>query len=161
MIKVIDTINIQEILNSYYAIEKSVVWTDYGYSGKQVGLQYRKDEDPWTSAVGRSKGDELSFDILNDFFINSVFEKIINQYNLKRTRLMWLGAKCCYSMHRDYTPRVHIPLVTNPQCLFVFKHGEIEYLESGNVYWVDTRKDHSAMNGSNDWRLHLVGAVES
>ena len=74
---------------------------------------------------------------------------------------MWMGGKSCYSMHRDQTPRLHIPLVTNPQCYIVFQKGQVEHLTTGSVYWVDTRLEHTAMNGSDVDRLHLVGSIES
>lgn len=62
--------------------------------------------------------------------------------------------------HADTTPRVHIPLITNPQSWFIFKNGMTINLDVGKVYWLDTRREHTAINGSDDWRLHLVGVVE-
>ena len=73
---------------------------------------------------------------------------------------MWVGPYACYSMHRDSTPRVHIPLITNSECYFVFKHGIIKHLESGQVHYTNTTIKHTFMNCSDQYRLHLVGAVE-
>ena len=159
MIKILNDIDIAPLLNFYNETESDFVWTEFGSTSKQVGLQYKIDEDPWTSAVGKSKGQELTYTELNPFFKNSPFEDIINQYNLKRTRLMLMGPKSCYSMHSDESPRIHIPLITNEQCFFVFKFGLARHVPVGKVTWVDTTKDHTAMNGSDFWRLHLVGIV--
>ena len=146
---------------SYLEIEKEIVWTDYGAKGRQAGLQFKALEDPWASAVGVSKGAELTYTNLNPFFKNTVFEEIINKYNLLRTRLMWIGPMSCYSMHRDTTPRIHLPLITNPNCYFVFKKGIIEHLMVGKVYRTNTIEEHTFINCSNQSRLHLVGVIDS
>jgi hypothetical protein len=160
MIKLIDTINVENILTQYQQLENTIQWTDYGHKGRQAGLQYVINEDPWTSAVGRSHGSEFEHTNLNPFFKDTIFEEMIDKYKLFRTRLMWVSPYACYSMHRDQTPRIHIPLITNPECYFVFKEGLISHIPAGNVNWVDTTKFHTFMNCSNSLRLHLVGVVE-
>ena len=159
MIKIIEPLDIAPILSCYQKLESGIVWTDYGHKGKQVGLQFKDSEDPWTSAVGKSQGRELLYSNLNSYFENTEFENIIKKYNLKRTRLMWVGPYACYSMHQDTTPRIHIPLITNPECYFVFKDGDIEHMPLGNVYWANTTRYHTFMNCSDQHRLHLVGIV--
>lgn len=159
MIRTIDTVDLEEILESYHQLESNMSWTDYGTKGRQAGLQYRDIEDPWNSAVGKSRGEELAYTNLNPFFSNTVFERLIDQYQLKRTRLMWLNPMSCYSMHRDSTPRIHIPLITNTECYFVFKRGIIRHMPAGSVYRVDTTRYHSFMNCSDHLRLHLVGVI--
>jgi hypothetical protein len=159
MIKYINDIDVTSILESYSKIESNIVWTEYGHKGKQTGLQYYNNEDPWSNAVGISRGRELEYNKLNPFFKDTIFEKLIKEYDLKRTRLMWVYPFACYSMHGDITPRIHIPLITNPECYFVFKNGMIEHLEVGASYWVDTRLRHTFINCSIHKRLHLVGVV--
>jgi hypothetical protein len=161
MIKTLSSIDHNIIVNEYNTLDSSIVWTEYGHKGKQCGLQFKEGDDPWTSAVGPSKGDELSYNFLNPFFKNTIFEKLINTYNLCRARLMWVGPYACYSMHKDESPRIHIPLVTNKDCLFVFRSRMPMHLSAGSIFWVDTRYTHTFMNCSNTPRLHLVGAVES
>lgn len=70
---------------------------------------------------------------------------------------MWLGSCACYTFHSDSSPRIHVPIITNKESFLVFMHSGIHHLEIGKVYWVDTTQIHSAMNGSSEWRLHLVG----
>ncbi len=79
-----------------------------------------------------------------------------------RTRIMMARPKSCYSIHRDYSPRLHLPLVTNSQCNFVFTNPAqlIHMPADGKTYWVDTRHEHTFMNGSLEARLHLVMIVE-
>jgi hypothetical protein len=148
------------LLDAYRAIESNIQWTDFGHKGRQAGLQHRQGEDPWTSAVGKSRGNELSYTEINPLFKGTEFEKIIQDYGFKRTRLMWVGPYACYSMHRDQTPRLHIPLITNPQCYFVFAQGNLVHLPADGLYWVDTKKFHTFMNCSDQHRLHMVGVVD-
>jgi hypothetical protein len=160
MIKLLEKIDHQLILDTFDAIEKSIVWTEYGHKGKQTGLQYKDNEDPWTSAVGKGTGSDPNYTNINPAFKDTVFEEYINKYKLLRTRLMWVNPYACYSMHKDDTPRIHIPLITNPECYFVFQKGIISNLKQGSVWWVDTRMFHTFMNCSDYPRLHLVGVVE-
>lgn len=159
MIRILEDIDIKEILESYYDLEKNIEWTDYGHKGKQVGLQYRVDENPWTSGVGKSKGQETLYAEINPYFKDTAFDNLIKKYKLFRTRLMWVGPYACYSMHKDTTSRFHLPLITNPECYFVFRKGLIKHLSVGHCYHVDTKQYHTFMNCSDQHRLHLVGII--
>ena len=161
MIKLIESIDVTPILESYTALELNLQWTGYGHKGKQTGLQYKMDEDPWASAVGKSQGAEIAYTNLNPFFKDTIFEELISKYKLLRTRLMWVGPYACYSMHKDETPRIHIPLITNSECYFLFYPGQLTNLKKGSVWRVDTTKTHTFINCSDQHRLHLVGVVES
>jgi len=161
MIKNLETINSQSVLDVYNVLELNIQWTDYGHKGKQTGLQYKDNENPWTSAVGRSQGQELAYTNMNPFFKDTIFEELIDKYTLRRTRLMWVGPYACYSMHKDETPRIHIPLITNPECYFLFQSGQLTNLKKGYVWRVDTTKPHTFINCSDQHRLHLVGVVDS
>lgn len=159
MIKKIKTIDVNEILSQYLKTEKALQWTEYGHKGKQCGLQYKTDENFWTSAVGKSKGKELDYNNLNPFFKNTIFDSLISEYNLKRSRFMWSGPYSCYSMHADTTPRIHIPLITNKDCYFLFKDSTPQHMEIGYSYWIDTTKPHTFINCSDSHRLHFIGVV--
>jgi hypothetical protein len=160
MIDQLDNVDITPILECYKRLEDSIKWVEYP-NGKQTGLQYNNDNDPWTDAVGRLKvGQQWKPDAqVNPAFKGTIFEELIKQYKITRTRLMWLKPCSCYSMHKDDTPRIHIPLITNDQCYFVFRDKGCFNLPAGGVYWVDTTEHHSAMNCSSEWRLHLLGAL--
>jgi hypothetical protein len=160
MIKILNAIDIDPILECYFSLKSKIQWTDFG-NKQQAGLQFKDTEDQWDSAVGKSKGYERDYTNLNPIFKDTVFEEIINKYNLSRTRLMVVNPMTCYSMHKDSTPRIHIPMITNSECYFVFKQGIIQHLPLGHVYWTNTVEPHTFMNCSDHHRLHLVGVVES
>jgi len=160
MIKLLETINTQEILKNFNLLEEKIIWT-YFSQGRQAGLQYKLGEDFWTSSVGKSQGAELEYTELNPFFKDTIFETVIEKYNLKRTRLMWVNQKSCYSLHSDETPRIHIPLITDPECYFLFKPGSLHHLPTDSVWWVNTKLRHTFLNCSEHPRLHLVGVVDN
>ena len=163
MIKAISRVNSESLVALYEKLEADIQWTEYGHKGRQTGLQYKQGDDPWTSAVGKHKDSEIEYSNINLLFQGTEFEVLINKYSLIRTRLMWIYPYACYSMHQDEYPRIHIPLITNPACYFVFDEGiknqSIRYMPTGMVYWVDTRKTHTFMNCSDQPRLHLVGVT--
>ena len=176
LIKTLNEINVDGIVAEYKRLEAGIVWSEMGSKGKQAGLQYKISPwtiDPendkmetlaWTSAVGRNQGLELSYDNLNPFFKDTIFEKLIIDYKLARARFMWINPMSCYSIHIDSTPRIHIPMITNSECYFVFKQddqGLIKHMPEGYVYWTDTRVPHTFINCSELPRLHLIGVVES
>lgn len=159
MIENLGPIDINLLLECYTRLEPEIQWSDYT-DKRQTSVQYIEGGDIWLSAVGKSKGRELEYDKLNPLYAGTIFEAIIKQFNLKRTRLMWVSARSCYSMHSDTTPRVHVPIITYPDSYFVFKHKPPLHLSLGSIYRVDTRLPHTFMNCSENPRLHLVGAIE-
>ena len=104
VVKILRDININTLLDCYAKIEADIVWTEYGHKGKQTGLQYKVGDEQWSSAVGKTVDNELVYNNLNLAFKDTEFEKIINEYNIVRTRLMWVNPYACYSMHQDQTP---------------------------------------------------------
>ena len=129
MIKILNSIDITDILAEYHRLEHDIQWTSMGHKGKQAGLQYKIETDPWNgfqssvdpetnkpwtktawdSAVGRNRGMELDYHLLNPYFKDTIFEKLISDYKMYRTRFMWVNRMSCYSVHKDSTPRIHIP----------------------------------------------------
>lgn len=160
MIKILEDLDITPFLDCYNQREKLIQWSEFP-NGKQVGLQYRQGGCVWTDAVGKTKPGPSwrEGSHINPLFRDTIFETIIEKYKLRRTRLMWIKPLSCYSMHQDFSPRLHIPLITNPDCYFVFKETGLHHFPTGHAYWVDTTKEHSAMNCSSEWRLHLLGSI--
>lgn len=93
----------------------------------------------------------------NTGWMRSFLEKLpFKEYG--RIRLMKLKPHRCYSWHTDITPRVHVPLITCKENLMVID-TQVKYLIPGFVWWTDTRVHHTALNGSEVNRYHLVVEV--
>lgn len=158
-IKIIDNIDISPILEAYRKIESKLEWLE-GEKTRQCAIQHRKDVESLTEGCGKLiSNKEVDYKHCNREFEGTVFEEIIAKYKLTRTRLMWVAKKSCYTLHKDSSPRIHIPLITNPSAMFVFKESGLHHLEVGKVYWVDTRLTHSFANFGIEDRLHLIGCV--
>ena len=105
---------------------------------------------------------EQDFKYLNPNFKNTIIENIVCDLKLFRTRVMIKNQKTCYSFHRDSTWRVHIPISTDPQCVFYFPdHGKCFHLEVGKVYKVNTTEIHTFINASKMKRGHMVGCIHT
>lgn len=78
----------------------------------------------------------------------------------RRVRVTCLRAHCKSLVHRDandneYSARLHIPLVTNPKCVFICE-GESLHMEVGKVYLVSTNLWHQIRNDSDHDRYHII-----
>ena len=86
----------------------------------------------------------------------------IDEFGLtpRRARVTCLKAGSKSLVHkdgseRDYIARIHIPLITNPECTFT-ADGEPLYMEPGNVYMVWVNIWHQIRNDSTEDRYHII-----
>lgn len=132
-----------------------------------LSIQHRKNVPaPWNLIDGLESlkiyedCTEKDFNVVHKNFKNTEYERIINDFNLVRSRVMLMSEKQCYSIHRDNTWRLHIPIETNPDCLFYFPdYKEHFHLELGKVYKVNTTERHTFLNAQKDDRKHFVGCL--
>lgn len=129
---------------------------------EQISLQGTKDNlDPFygtgAKIFNNTGHKEVEFDtfIFDLPYINS----IIKDLNMYRTRVMNMKNKTCYTIHKDTTKRIHIPIVTNEHCLIILNNEIKHYPADGNYYLVDTTQYHTAVNASKHNRIHIVGVV--
>jgi len=124
--------------------------------------------DNWYAGTGQSQAKtidwEHSFCHIQPSLRGTAIEDYLEwlEVPVYRTRIMLAKPKGCYSIHRDYSPRLHLPLVTNKQCNFLITEPLTMFHlpADGTTTWVDTRVSHTFMNGSTEQRLHLVMIVK-
>jgi hypothetical protein len=134
---------------------------------KQISLQVEEGNTSWSQSSGwlKAKSDEFNYHSLHPELKGTAFE-VLDYLPLKvyRARLMILNPGDTYSVHADPTPRVHIPLFTNPGACLVFvdedKRTEVHLPADGRVLWVDTRNKHTAVNLGTEPRIHIVATVK-
>jgi hypothetical protein len=51
--------------------------------------------------------------------------------------------------------RIHIPIVTHPECKYIIQNIEYHW-ECGKVYEFDNTREHGVDNRSPNWRTHLM-----
>lgn len=78
----------------------------------------------------------------------------------RRARVTCLKARAKSLVHRDaddneYMARLHIPLITNPACVFICD-GQSLHMEVGKVYLVWTSLWHQIRNDSDQDRFHFI-----
>jgi len=133
-----------------------------------LSLQHRKGvPEPWNIVDGLealklySGASEKDFSQIHKKFSNTLFENLIDDFKLYRSRIMIMEGKTCYSFHADSTWRLHVPIVTNKDCIFYFPEYKEQYhLELGKVYLINTTEKHTFLNGSTNSRIHLVGCID-
>jgi hypothetical protein len=143
----------------------------------QFSLYSESGNDDWQSGVGRSDGRPFVHEIINKSVKGSYLEELTLRYkNYYRWRLMILAPGRCYSIHNDASDnrdlrrhyRVHIPVqssITTPLLFFnetptydkMRSTCEYYLMEAGNSYLFNANRLHTAINGSNEVRIHLVG----
>ena len=77
-----------------------------------------------------------------------------------RARITCLKAGAKSLVHKDaddneYMARIHIPLITNPKCVFI-QDGQNLYMEPGSIWMVWVQKWHQIRNDSDQDRYHLI-----
>ena len=134
-------------------------WTENDLSGRYwIRGDERYIEEPREDLVP-----EVQFSQFNPAFAGTYFEEVLEELNKRfpigRTRILSKGLYNCNSWHRDPEPRLHIPVITNPGSLFVVNNHVTHLPADGSVYFTDTRGYHTALNGGETRRVHVVAAL--
>ena len=107
---------------------------------------------------------EKDFNVICDLFKDTYLETVINllneTYGVYRGRFMYMRYKTCLSFHSDDSYRIHIPLITNPNCFMVI-NDQLHRMNENSIYIVDTTLRHTAVNAGITDRLHLIFCTDS
>lgn len=147
---------------------------------KQISLKHTKDNrygDNWYQGTGslkysfagesnptervestlkQSDFTELSEEIKN-LYLREVYDKISADFNIGRYRIMAMQHKKVMSIHTDTSKRIHIPIITNENCLMMIARQIYHMPADGHAYLVDTTKPHTAFNADHKLlRIHLL-----
>jgi len=162
-------INHSKLIDDFKALNENVLFDSI--TG-QISITSIEGDNDWTCSVGKIHmltKPERFYCVLNKMLAGSEFEKVVKAYpEFYRWRLMQLGPRQIYSIHSDSNgngkknKRLHIPLVSNPNCYMMFIDDDINkpsmyHLAVGNVYEVNTTGRHTAFNCGLHNRVHLVG----
>lgn len=127
------------------------------------GRYYLRPDDSYEEVAREDLVDEASFTEFAPELKGSYFEFVHRQltarFPIGRMRVLSKDSFTCNSWHRDPEPRLHIPIITNPGSLFVVNHHVTHLPADGSVYFTDTRGYHTALNGGDDPRVHIVAAL--
>lgn len=151
---------------------------DYGFGGfpltrrpgveietanDRSGLFFTRVDESYSEVQREEAVDEHAFTELVPAHRGSYFEEVVEElkarFSIGRVRVLSKGVYNCNSWHRDPEPRLHIPIQTNPGSLFIVNHHVTHLPADGSVYFTDTRGYHTALNGGETERVHIVAAL--
>ena len=87
--------------------------------------------------------------------------KFIVENNLTRTKLISIMPTFCYKVHTDWTNRIQMALVTDPNCYYIEEGISYHIPVDGYGYVTETTKPHTAINASHKDRIHVIGCVDN
>jgi len=153
----------RELLIKYNSVEipKDVTYDQNqiaitSFDGKNVMVDNKFNED-------YKRIPEIDLNLMNEWFKDTYVEEVIHTinktYNTTKWRFMRLSSeRRAYSYHKDETKRLHIPLLTNDECMFIIEKQLYEMNQPGVLYEMDTTQYHTALNLGWSDRVHMVGA---
>ena len=138
-------ISLNKIPNSNKADLRGIYWIK-NQEGEEEQREEYVDESLYSEFIEK----------FNDSYFKQVYETLSNEFNIGRVRLLKLKPRQSLSYHRDPEPRLHIPITTNPGALLIVDQFACNLKADGNVYYTNTTKYHSALNGGETDRIHMV-----
>lgn len=157
--------------NKFYEIHEFIVNLvndnlDIIEEHEQLAIQYATDPS-WTNCMGHEKGArETDFCKTLPNLLNTPIDDFLNNipYKLCRSRIFIAPPKGqCYSIHKDPTKKLHLPISTNPKSYFLsYEPDEIchkNMTADGTMYIVDTTRTHSFCNYGDSLRIHVAGSL--
>ena len=127
------------------------------------GRFWTRVDDSYTEVPRDIMVDESAYSEFNplfaDTYLAQVYEQLIARFPIGRMRVLGKDPYNCNSWHRDPEPRLHIPIISNPGSLFIVNHHCTHLPADGSVYFTDTRGYHTALNGGEDSRIHIIAAL--
>ncbi len=131
--------------------------------GNLRGRYWTRPDDNYEEVLREQLIDEVRYSQFVSQFDHTCFKTIYDQLSehlvLGRMRLLKTVPRTSLSWHRDPEPRVHIPIITNPGAMMVIDNHATHLPADGSVYFTDTRYYHSAFNGGEQDRVHLVATI--
>jgi hypothetical protein len=127
----------------------------------QMMLQGVKgQEDPYYGCHHFKDLKHIEFEFREELYPDLYYtNSVVKDHKIHRTRLMRLLPQTCYTYHKDFSQRVHIPLITNENCFIILDDVLNRYPADGSSYLINTTKMHTALNASNEERWHIVGCT--
>ncbi len=127
------------------------------------GRFWIRPDDSYVEIRREDLVDEAGYTELFPEFAGTYIEEVVDllrmEVGIGRVRINLKEPFNANSWHRDPEPRLHVPIHTNPGCLFVVNHHCTHLPADGSVYFTDTRGYHTALNGGDTPRVHLVAAI--
>lgn len=128
--------------------KRGIFWT-MNDSYEEIQVERRVNEDAY----------KIFEPLLMRTYFKNVYDVLSRHYKLGRVRILKLDSRTSLSYHRDPEARLHVPIITNPGALMIVDKEAHHMHADGSTYYVDTTRYHTALNGGNEPRVHLVATI--
>jgi Aspartyl/Asparaginyl beta-hydroxylase len=101
--------------------------------------------------------DEMSEELASLPYTKSIVDMVFNIQRFNSVNYRLVLPNRCYNWHTDIGKTcVHIPLITNTGCRFVYDTKSFTMLSDGSIYVVNNGIPHTFMNAGKESRVHLT-----
>ena len=136
---------------------------DEWFGGNVRGKYWTKPDSSFEEMEREPYVDESRYTLfnekLNDTYFKYVYDKINEFFEIGRCRVIKMPQRTTLSWHRDPEKRLHIAIKTNQGARMFIEHTGYHIPADGNIYVTDNTKYHTAINGGEEDRIHLVATV--
>ena len=136
---------------------------DEWFGGNVRGKYWTKPDSSFEEMEREPYVDESRYILfnekLNDTYFKHVYDKINEFFDIGRCRVIKMPPRTTLSWHRDPEKRLHIAIKTNHGARMFIEHTGYHISADGNIYVTDNTKYHTAINGGEEDRIHLVATV--
>ena len=136
---------------------------DEWFGGNVRGKYWTKPDSSFEEMEREPYIDETRYILfnekLNDTYFKHVYDKINEFFDIGRCRVIKMPPRTTLSWHRDPEKRLHIAIKTNHGARMFIEHTGYHIPADGNIYVTDNTKYHTAINGGEKDRIHLVATV--
>ncbi len=136
---------------------------DEWFGGNVRGKYWTKPDASFEEMEREPYVDESRYTLfnekLNDTYFKYVYDKINEFFEIGRCRVIKMPQRTTLSWHRDPEKRLHIAIKTNHGARMFIEHTGYHIPADGNIYVTDNTKYHTAINGGEEDRIHLVATV--
>ena len=136
---------------------------DEWFGGNVRGKYWTKPDSSFEEMEREPYVDESRYTLfnekLNDTYFKYVYDKINEFFKIGRCRVIKMPQRTTLSWHRDPEKRLHIAIKTNHGARMFIEHTGYHIPADGNIYVTDNTKYHTAINGGEEDRIHLVATV--
>lgn len=138
------------------------ITSTYAGDVEQRGIFWSKNENYQEIQIEKQVNEHaynIFVPILMNTYFKNVYDTLKEHYKLGRVRVLRLDSRACLSYHRDPENRLHIPIVTSPGALMIVNNESYHMPANGSTYFMKTTDYHTALNGGNSERIHLVATI--
>ena len=101
--------------------------------------------------------DRTNYDLDVAPYTSSIISRLKSILSFDSVTYRFVMPNTCYNWHTD-TGKIclHIPLITNPGCWFIYERRSFQMPADGSVYIVNNSRPHTFINSGENPRLHLT-----